>query len=99
MSVSPDHPTSQWKWGRRSSSQKVHRACCADRVHARPAQPAYPPDQKPRFMKTAVLILTPSGLDLARLLRDALPDETRIFGPSCVVGRCYGTAGARPTFP
>src|SRR4051812_44320267 len=39
-------------------------------------------------MKTAVLVLTPDGLVLARRLRDARPEETTIYGPSCVVGTC-----------
>jgi len=50
-------------------------------------------------LKTAILILSPSGLEIARRLRDARPDATTIFGPSCVVGRCGGPAGAGLTFP
>lgn len=41
-------------------------------------------------MSTAILILTRDGLDLARRLRDARPDRTAIYGPSCVVGACAG---------
>ncbi|MDB5353030.1 MAG: cobalamin biosynthesis protein CbiG [Planctomycetota bacterium] len=42
-------------------------------------------------MKTAILVLSQSGLNLARGLRasPAWP-ETVVFGPSCVVGRCGG---------
>lgn len=50
-------------------------------------------------MKTAVLVLSSAGLTLARRLRDAHPDDTTIFGPSCVVGRCGGPAGAGLAFP
>ena len=42
-------------------------------------------------MKTAILVLSPSGLDLARRLRDVRPEGTSILGPSCVVGRCGGS--------
>ncbi len=46
-------------------------------------------------MRTAVVVLTPNGLALARRLQDTLPGAPRIFGPSCVVGPCGGpgTAG------
>lgn len=37
-------------------------------------------------MRTAILILTPSGLDLARKVRAALPGDTSIFGPACAFG-------------
>lgn len=50
-------------------------------------------------MKTLILILSQSGLDLARRLRDARPEGALIFGPSCVVGRCGGQGGEGPTFP
>ncbi|MBV8268879.1 MAG: cobalamin biosynthesis protein [Planctomycetaceae bacterium] len=43
-------------------------------------------------MKRAVLILSQSGLDLARRLRAAWPEGTLIFGPSCIVGMCGGPA-------
>ncbi|GAC1447666.1 MAG: hypothetical protein NVSMB9_30090 [Isosphaeraceae bacterium] len=46
-------------------------------------------------MKTAILVLTRSGLDLARRLREAQPDGTVIFGPSCVVGPCGARTVAR----
>lgn len=42
-------------------------------------------------MRTAVLVLSKPGLDLARGLRSSLPGETRVFGPSCVVGACGGS--------
>ncbi|MDR3635707.1 MAG: cobalamin biosynthesis protein [Isosphaeraceae bacterium] len=41
-------------------------------------------------MKTAVLVLSQAGLGLARRLRAARPEETAIYGPSCVVGACGG---------
>lgn len=47
-------------------------------------------------MKTAILVLTPSGLALARRLRDA---DATIFGPACVVGRCDQGRGQSQTFP
>lgn len=37
-------------------------------------------------MRSAILVLTPSGLDLARRLRSALPGEPAIFGPACAFG-------------
>ncbi|MBV8318660.1 MAG: hypothetical protein JOZ53_27300, partial [Planctomycetaceae bacterium] len=43
-------------------------------------------------MKRAVLVLSQSGLDLARRLRAAWPEGTLIFGPSCIVGMCGGPA-------
>jgi cobalt-precorrin 5A hydrolase len=51
----------------------------------------------PEAMKTAILVLTPDGLHLARRLRDARPEGTSILGPSCVVGSCQGM-GAEPIF-
>jgi len=51
-------------------------------------------------LKTAILVLSPSGLELARRLRDARPEGTLIFGPACVVGRCgEAPAGVGVTFP
>lgn len=52
-------------------------------------------------MKTAVLVLSRAGLDLARRIRSAWPGETAIFGPACVVGSCAGppTDDARPGSP
>jgi cobalt-precorrin 5A hydrolase len=54
-------------------------------------------------LKTAILVLSRSGLDLARQLRDARPEGVVIFGPACVVGRCEANAnvgaGAGLTFP
>lgn len=44
-------------------------------------------------MKIAVLVLSTSGLALARRLRDARPGEIAVFGPSCVVGACGGPVG------
>ena len=44
-------------------------------------------------MKTALLVLGSSGLELARRWRDARPEGTVILGPSCVVGRCGGVSG------
>jgi len=41
-------------------------------------------------VKTAVVVLSRAGLDLARRLREAHPEATSIFGPSCVVGMCRG---------
>jgi cobalt-precorrin 5A hydrolase len=43
-------------------------------------------------MSTAILVLTRDGLALARRLREARPEGTVIFGPSCVVGLCGGPA-------
>src|SRR5438552_6431347 len=51
---------------------------------------------------TAILVLSRSGLVLARRLRAAHPEGTAIFGPSCVVGRCGGDGageGKTPVFP
>src|SRR4051794_29756931 len=42
-------------------------------------------------MKTAILVLTKNGLDLARRVREARPEGTVILGPSCVVGTCGGS--------
>jgi cobalt-precorrin 5A hydrolase len=51
-------------------------------------------------MKTAILVLSQSGLQLARRLRDARPEHTHIIGPACVVGRCdVGREGLGLTFP
>jgi cobalt-precorrin 5A hydrolase len=41
-------------------------------------------------MNTAVVVLSASGLALARQLRAAWPDQITVFGPSCVVGACGG---------
>jgi cobalt-precorrin 5A hydrolase len=41
-------------------------------------------------MKTAFLVLTPGGLELARRYREARPDGLAIFGPSSVVGDAAG---------
>ncbi len=41
-------------------------------------------------MKRAILVLSQSGLDLAKRLRATRPEGTLILGPSCVVGRCGG---------
>ncbi len=49
-------------------------------------------------MKTAILVLGSSGLALARRCREARPEGTVIFGPSCVVGRCGGSEESAPTF-
>lgn len=51
-------------------------------------------------MTTAIVVLSRSGLDLARRLRAARP-ESLIYGPSCVVGACGEPAGAMlaKTFP
>jgi cobalt-precorrin 5A hydrolase len=38
----------------------------------------------------AIIVLTWSGLDLARRIRAVQPEGTWIFGPSCVVGACGG---------
>jgi cobalt-precorrin 5A hydrolase len=38
--------------------------------------------------RTAILILTHDGLDLARKIREAGTGSVSIFGPSCVVGEC-----------
>ena len=38
--------------------------------------------------RTAILVLSSDGLDLARRVRDARPEGTTIYGPSCVVGEC-----------
>jgi cobalt-precorrin 5A hydrolase len=43
-------------------------------------------------MKTAILVLTDEGLASGRRLREALPGEVILFGPSCVVGMCGGPA-------
>ena len=45
-------------------------------------------------MKRTILVLSQSGLALARRLRAAWPDETTIYGPSCVVGACDARAAA-----
>lgn len=50
-------------------------------------------------MKTAIIVLSASGLEIARRLREVHPEGTVIFGPSCVVGRCGETPGKGPTFP
>jgi cobalt-precorrin 5A hydrolase len=51
-------------------------------------------------MRTAILVLSNAGLTLARRLRAASPQDTVIFGPSCVVGHCRGVAEqTTPTFP
>jgi cobalt-precorrin 5A hydrolase len=47
-----------------------------------------PSDSTPS--RTALLVLSEHGLDLARRVRAGLGVEARIFGPSCVVGRCGG---------
>ena len=44
-------------------------------------------------IRVAILVLSASGLELARRLRDARPGETVIYGPACVVGRCRGAEG------
>ncbi len=53
------------------------------------------------MMSTAILVLSRSGLDLARTLRSVRPGAT-IFGPSCVVGSCRGPSPSpivTETFP
>jgi hypothetical protein len=54
-------------------------------------------------MKTAVLVLSRAGLDLARTLRAGDPGHVAVFGPSCVVGACGGPEPpeqpGRPAFP
>ncbi len=49
-------------------------------------------------MKIAILVLSATGLDLARRVREGRGEETVIFGPSCVVGRCGGMPGAELIF-
>ena len=46
--------------------------------------------------RQAILILSQSGLRLARRLRDALGNDVSIFGPSCVVGACGGPPNVPP---
>lgn len=41
-------------------------------------------------MRTVVVVLSSRGLTLALRLQAVLPGETRVFGPSCVVGACRG---------
>jgi cobalt-precorrin 5A hydrolase len=43
--------------------------------------------------RTAILVLSRAGLVMARKIRDARPEGTAIFGPSCVVGRCAAPKG------
>jgi hypothetical protein len=43
-------------------------------------------------MRTAIVVLSASGLALARRLLAARPDATEIFSPSCIVGACGGPA-------
>lgn len=47
-------------------------------------------------MRTAILVLSRDGLAMARRLRDARPEESWIFGPSCIVGACGGSGPAGP---
>jgi cobalt-precorrin 5A hydrolase len=49
-------------------------------------------------MELAILVLTRSGLELARRLRGAHPEATAIFGPACVVGRCDRRNDLEATF-
>ncbi len=51
------------------------------------------------MLKTAILVLSRSGLDIARRLREIRPESTLIFGPSCVVGRCGAKPAVGLTFP
>ena len=48
-------------------------------------------------MRTAILVLSPAGLALARRLLAAGPEATAIFGPSCIVGACGGPAAGAAT--
>jgi cobalt-precorrin 5A hydrolase len=51
-------------------------------------------------MRTAILVLSPTGLALAQRLFAGRPDATAIFGPSCIVGACGGPAvAAAPDAP
>ena len=50
--------------------------------------------------KTAVIVLSGAGLALARRIQDDRPEETLIFGPSCVIGACAGVGSeSSPLFP
>jgi cobalt-precorrin 5A hydrolase len=52
-------------------------------------------------MSTAILVLSRAGLEMARSLRAAWPEDAVIFGPSCIVGQCGGPVaeGEAPDLP